>query len=192
MEQKPSAVAFRSSRRWRRRRSKGVSDIVATILLVAITVVLAAVLYILVTRYTASSSPPPGLDTSLALGSPQEAVGGDSLIAACAATVCNFYNISVQSAASGLELHDLSFEIQGQNGSNLVPAGGIVVVSSTNRIVSQYGIASGWTAGSATVVSDVLTFVLYASGPTPQSLSGDELRVIGVSAFSGSIFVHIP
>jgi flagellin-like protein len=191
MELDPSAVVLPSSRRWRRRRSKGVSDIVATILLVAITVVLAAVLYILVQRYTASSSPAPGLSTSLALGTPQEEVSKDSLIAACAATTCNFYNISVQSAGKGMELQDLSFEIQAQNGSNFVLTGGIAVVNSTNHIISQYGFASGWTAGDTTVVSDLLTIVLYTSGSTPQSLSGDELRVIGVSAFSGSIFVHI-
>lgn len=42
----------KSARSWRRKNSRAVSPIIATILLVAITVVLAAVLYILVSQYT--------------------------------------------------------------------------------------------------------------------------------------------
>ncbi|MGC2288876.1 MAG: archaellin/type IV pilin N-terminal domain-containing protein [Thermoplasmata archaeon] len=186
-----SGSAFAGSSRWQRRRSRGVSDILAVILLVAITVVLAAVLYILVVHYTSSGTNPPGLGTSLVLSDPQEAVSTSSLVGACAATPCNFYNITVQSAASGMELHDLSFEIQGQNGANLVPTGGIVVLNPANSLVGQYGFATGWTTGSMVDVTDMLTIILYTSGASPQSLSGDTLRTIGVSAYSGSIDVHI-
>ncbi|MGA7861925.1 MAG: archaellin/type IV pilin N-terminal domain-containing protein [Thermoplasmata archaeon] len=191
MQRGPSKGAFTTSGRWRHRRSRGVSDIVATILLVAITVVLAAVLYILVMRYTSTPASLPGLGTSLALSTPQDAVSTSALVGACAATACNFYNMSVQSAAKGLELQDLNFEVQGANGAIFVPTGGIVAVNSVNVVVSQYGFASGWTAGATTAVTSLLTLVLYTSGVTPQSLSGDTLRVIGVSAYSGSINVHI-
>ena len=50
---------------WRRRRKRGVSPIIATILLVAITVVLAAVLYVLISGLTGSGTSAPvalGLD----------------------------------------------------------------------------------------------------------------------------------
>lgn len=180
----------RSARRWRRR-SRGVSDIVATILLVAITVVLAAVLYVFVTHYYSASSTAPGLGTALALATPQDAVARSALVASCTATPCNFYNMSVQDAAKGLELHDLNFEVIGQNGSITLPTGGIVVVTGGNVVAGAYGFTTGWASGNTTAVSDLLTVVLYTSGATPQSLSGDTFRVIGVNAYSGSIDVHI-
>jgi len=53
--------------RWRRARKRGVSPIIATILLVAITVVLAAVLYVLVSGLTHSGAATP---YSLGMGTP--------------------------------------------------------------------------------------------------------------------------
>jgi flagellin-like protein len=47
------------ARRWRKKGQRGVSPIIATILLVAITVVLAAVLYILISGLTGSSGSKP-------------------------------------------------------------------------------------------------------------------------------------
>jgi FlaG/FlaF family flagellin (archaellin) len=164
---------------------------VATLLLVSITVVLAAVLYLLVVHYTATSATAPGLAASLAVATPADAVGTSSLVAACTAAPCNFYNMSVQSAAKGLELHDLAFEIVGQNGSIFVPTGGIVVVNSQNSVVASYAFSVGWASGNTTLVTDLLTIALYTSGAHPQSLSGDTARFVGVSAYSGSIDVHI-
>jgi FlaG/FlaF family flagellin (archaellin) len=168
-----------------------VSDIVATILLGAITVVLAAVLYVLVTHYTASTSSAPELGASFALSEPQEAVSTSALVAACAAAPCDFYNFTVQSAGKGLELHDLAFQIQGSDGSNVLPTGGVAVLTAANTIVAQTGFPTDWTTGLNTAITDSVTFVVFTSGPTPQSLSGDNLRVVGVSAYSGSIYVHI-
>jgi flagellin-like protein len=185
-----SGRSSRSARRWRRR-SRGVSDIVATLLLVAITVVLAAILYLLVTHYYSAVSTTPGLSTSLALATPQNAVGTSALVGACAATPCNFYNMSVQDASKGLELHDLAFEVVATNDSVIVPTGGIVVVSGANAVVANYGFKTSWTTGGTTAVTDLLTIVLYTSGATPQSLSGDTFRVVGVSGYSGSIDIHI-
>jgi FlaG/FlaF family flagellin (archaellin) len=168
-----------------------VSDIVATILLVAITVVLAAVLYILVTHYTAATSSNPSLESVLALSSPQESVGRSAPIAACAANPCNFYNISVQSAQSGMELKDLLFEIVAQNGSNFVPTGGVAMLNQVNGVVGTFGFGAGWTVGATSPVTDLLTIALYTSGTPPQSLSGDQLRVLGVNSYSGSVYVRL-
>jgi flagellin-like protein len=192
MSRRNSGKALSRSSRWRHRRSRGVSDIVAVILLVAITVVLAAVLYILILRYTSPGSSTPSLGTSLALSTPSEAVSTSSLIAACAASTCNFYNMSVASTTKGLELQFLNFEVEGPSGTIVVPTGGVAAVSAANVVVSQYGFNSGWTARSTAAVTSQLTFVLFTSGATPQSLSGDTLRVIGVSAYSGSVDVRIP
>src|ERR1700674_1338883 len=58
-------------RRWRKNGKRGVSPIIATILLVAITVVLAAVLYILISGLTKGPGNTP-LGTALTLGTPLE------------------------------------------------------------------------------------------------------------------------
>jgi len=52
-------VLGRETRRWRKARKRGVSPIIATILLVAITVVLAAVLYVLVSGLTRTGASTP-------------------------------------------------------------------------------------------------------------------------------------
>lgn len=163
----------------------------ATILLVAITVVLAAVLYVFVLHYTSSSSNVPVLGSALSLATPQEEVAKASLVAACSATPCNFYNMSVQSAAKGLELHDLAFEVQGQGGAPFSPTGGVVVLDQTGHVVSTYGFATGWATNSTMPVTDLLTISLYTSGAAPQSLSGDTFIANGVYGFSGSVQVHI-
>jgi flagellin-like protein len=182
----------RRSARWRRTRARGVSDILATILLVAITVVLAAVLYILISHYTAATSVNPSLESSLALSAPQESVSPDSVIAACSANPCNFYNISVQSAAAGMELKDLVFEIVAQNGSIYLPTGGVVIQNSAGAIVGKYTFPTGWTSGPTSPVTDLLTIVLYTSGNPAPSLSGEQLRVVGVNSYSGSDYVRLP
>ncbi len=191
MKQQRRRLGSADTRRWRRRRSRGASDILATILMMAIVVVLATVLLILVEHYTSSSSTTPGLGTSLVLGGPQDSVGHSPAAAACTTTGCNFYNMTIQSAAAGLELHDLVFEIVGQNGTILGPTGGIVVVNNVNTVVASCGFSTAWASGGATPATDLLTIVLYTSGATPLSLSGDTFRVVGTSAFSGSVDVHI-
>jgi flagellin-like protein len=52
-------VFGRASQKWRKNRNRGVSPIIATILLVAITVVLAAVLYVLISGLTGSTAAAP-------------------------------------------------------------------------------------------------------------------------------------
>ena len=58
-----------TERRWRKKGRRGVSPIIATILLVAITVVLAAVLYILISGLTKAPGNTP-LGSALAVGNP--------------------------------------------------------------------------------------------------------------------------
>src|SRR5271154_7597489 len=89
---------------WRRAHKRGVSPIIATILLVAITVVLAAVLYILISGLTKGPGTTP-LGTSLALGAPNEAQKG------AGATTNNWYNFTVQSAGGGIILNNIQFQV---------------------------------------------------------------------------------
>ncbi len=68
-------VFGRASQRWNKGRKRGVSPIIATILLVAITVVLAAVLYVLISGLVGSTASAP---ISLAPSVDSSLVGGSS------------------------------------------------------------------------------------------------------------------
>src|SRR4029077_16667981 len=89
----------KSQRRWRQKGRRGVSPIIATILLVAITVVLAAVLYILISGLTKGPGNTP-LGTALAMGSPQAGTNGTA----------NTYTIAI-TPSSGLTPASLSFQV---------------------------------------------------------------------------------
>jgi hypothetical protein len=186
-------MSWKSPRRILRRSRRGVDVNVATVLLVAITVVLAAVLFVLAEGYLGSTNTHPSLGASLALSSPVFAQGLTSAIAPCSAASCNFYNMTVQSATSGLQLHDLVFELISGNGTIFVPTGGLDALNASGTVVGQYAFSSeSWVSGGTVAGQSHLTFALYTSGPTPRILSGDTLRVIGVAAYSGSISIHLP
>jgi len=67
-------VFGRASHRWRKNRKRGVSPIIATILLVAITVVLAAVLYVLISGLTKTGASTP-YDLGMAIQTPGGVIG---------------------------------------------------------------------------------------------------------------------
>jgi flagellin-like protein len=171
----------KSQPRWRKNGKRGVSPIIATILLVAITVVLAAVLYILISGLTKGPGNTP-LGTALALGTPLEASKATN----------NWYNFSVQSAGGGLILNNLQFQVQTPTGG-IVPATGswtLTVLGLTGTSVGTYSMTTNsWTAGGTTAVSSQQQIALNAVS-TP--LSGDTLVVIGSGSFQGSISVSIP
>ncbi|MCI4353135.1 MAG: hypothetical protein L3K14_07100 [Thermoplasmata archaeon] len=164
---------------------------IATVLLVAIVVVLAAVVFVLVENYLGSGASTPALGEALALPTPSDAVGKTSSISACSTTPCNFYNMTVQSAASGMELKDLTFQILGPGGNVVIPTGGLVALNVTGVVIASFTLGSGWVSGGTMLVQSHLTMVLYTSGPSPQSLAGDTLRVLGVAKYSGSISLTI-
>jgi flagellin-like protein len=170
-----------SQRRWRKKSKRGVSPIIATILLVAITVVLAAVLYILISGLTKGPGNTP-LGTALALGTPAEAAKGTN----------NWYNFSVQSAGGGILLNNLNFQVQTPSGG-IVPATGswtFNVLSLTATVIGTYSMsANTWTAGGTASVTSQEQFVLNA---VSSNLSGDTLITIGTGSYQGSISTNIP
>ena len=178
-------VFTEKSRSWRRMRNRGVSPIIATILLVAITVVLAAVLYILISGLTKGPGNTP-IGTSLALNKPNEASKGAT----------NWYNFSVASAGGGLLLNNLVFQVQGPGGTIVVTTAAgwtLNVLGLTGSTIGTYAITSAtpsWTLGGTTPVSSSQTIVL--TSPAATLLNGDTLVVVGAGSFSGSISVSIP
>jgi flagellin-like protein len=177
-------LGLRNRNRWTnaRRRKRGVSPIIATILLVAITVVLAAVLYILISGLTKGPGNTP-LGTALALGSPGEASN---------AATNHWYNFSVQSAGGGLTLGGLNFQVQTATGSIVTLPGGATlnVYGLTGNSVGVYTLATGsWASGGSTTVTSQMLIVLYTAGT---SISGDKVVVSGSGSFAGSISVNVP
>jgi flagellin-like protein len=169
------------NRNWRRKRQRGVSPIIATILLVAITVVLAAVLYILISGLTKGPGNTP-LGSTLAVAPPKEAAKGTN----------NWYNFSVQSAGGGILLNNLNFQVQTSSGGIVVPGGSwtFTVLGLSGGSVATYTPSTGtWASGGTTSVSTSQTFVLNAVS-TP--LSGDVLIISGSGSYQGSISVNIP
>jgi FlaG/FlaF family flagellin (archaellin) len=168
-----------------------VDPLIATILLVAITVVLAAVLFVLIQHYTGAASSGPNIGESLVFSASADSVSTSSSIAACSASPCNFYNFSIQEAASTLELHNLQFTVQSASGNPFTPTGGIVALNASGKVAGQYAFLSGWTSGGTLFANTHLTIALYTSGGSPTNLMGDYLQVYGVSGFTGSESVHI-
>jgi len=175
-----------SQRRWRKKSKRGVSPIIATILLVAITVVLAAVLYILISGLTKGPGNTP-IGTALALAPPKEASNG------AGATTNHWYNFSVQSASTGLTMASMNFQVQTTGAGIVAPlaAWTLNVDGISGTSVAVYSMTTGaWTSGGTTslVSGDTVSLdVVQASG-----VSGDNWVVSGAGSYQGTISVSIP
>ena len=149
-------------RSWRRKAKRGVSPIIATILLVAITVVLAAVLYILISGLTGGSSSVP-LGTAYALNSPQENSKGTN----------NYANFSIEAAGNSILANNLLFQVKSTGGTIIGLAAGSVVnlIGFSGSILATYSFATQtWTSGGTTplqageIMSLTTTTTIFASG----------------------------
>jgi flagellin-like protein len=187
----------KKERSWRRKNRRGVSPIIATILLVAITVVLAAVLYILIQQYTKSGN-------AVTIGSAL-AIGGST---DGASSTTNYYNMTVESAGSTLTLGSFNFEVKSPTGalttSGSVVGGvtitglSVVVITPLNTVVATYTPGSPVSYGShcgapsynsacssASSMTTQYTFSVQVS-PNTVSLSGFSLVALGQGSFSGT------
>ena len=199
--------------RWRKAKGKrGVSPIIATILLVAITVVLAAVLYILVSGYIGGTGSKP-LTFSPSGSTPSTATSS---------TGTSYYDTLAVSASTGLTTAEFGLKIAGVSGNVIAPlasasiqascsgtfveagvgstaagdcpavapgTGGTpawyaVLVNSSGGVVATYG-SSGWSSTQVVSNSDTLVLVNYGS---QLAGSGDTLSAFGIggSSVSGS------
>ena len=187
----------RATRRWRQKGRRGVSPIIATILLVAITVVLAAVLYILISGLTKSPGNSP-IGSALAVQGITESTAGANFV----------YTTTVQSpsSGSGMTWSDMIFQVQSAAGT--VIATGPVNVTVTNPALNGCPDAvftfsssawaaytggghctSGTTGGAALVVAGAQITMVSTVNLNGQ---GDSLVVIGQSSYSGTAPVSIP
>jgi len=177
--------------RWGRKRSRGVSPIIATILLVAITVVLAAVLYILISGLTKGPGSTP-LGSALAIGTVLEANAGANY----------YYNTTVQTASGGMTWGNMIWQVQSSGGTVL--ASGPTTITTTNAAdscnVATYTFSTGlWTTPATHCTGTTGTGALVVNGAQIQLVSsvnlasaGYKLVAIGQGSFSGSAVFSIP
>lgn len=176
-------------RRWRKRTKRGVSPIIATILLVAITVVLAAVLYILISGLTSGPGSTP-LSVQFGQGTPSKS----------GTTFYDTFQIAVSSgittAQFGLKITDTTGAPVGAGtaatcsgtyapGTNcLKPTSGwyAVLISSNGTVVATFDSSGAWSATHS--ISNANSIVLVSAS----QLSGtsDSLAAYGLSGSSVS------
>ena len=169
-----------------RKNKRGVSPIIATILLVAITVVIAAVLYVLVSGYLkGTGSAPLTINLQSLANGKCSSTTANSPVPGCAVATSpaiNYYlSFSSVSASNGMTTNDFAFKIVSPGGSTVGYTSCVLVWN--NNIENTYNTAGGW-ANSAVPVnaSDNMVFI------TPASLigSGDNIQAVGLGSASVS------
>ncbi|MCI4346536.1 MAG: type IV pilin [Thermoplasmata archaeon] len=190
-------------RSWRKKNKRGVSPIIATILLVAITVVLAAVLYILISGFTKGPGNTP-LGTAFAFGSASQTSNGQApTFCAAQAAVSDWCdNLPVGSAGGGISAGSLSFSIRDSSGNILSTTNGkptqIILESAGGATLGTYSFSSAsWTSGGTIGLATTQTLVLDTgcaiSGANACStpITGLVLLALGVGSYSGSVQVTL-
>jgi flagellin-like protein len=197
-----TAIRARSEIRWARaRRSRGVSPIIAMILLVAVVVVLAAVLYVSLAGLTHGPST-ASIGTAFSLGAP---VAGQCWAAGVTAHVCGttgdrLWNLTVEQ--SSVDLGDILFEVHSASGAiyknPLNGAFSVILAGSTTPIAyytasAGVGLAMGsgftYAAGysASTHVTSAMYIVVGTGTPAANWLPGEGnyVSVVGVDHYSG-------
>jgi flagellin-like protein len=185
-------------RSWRKAREQGVSPIIATILLVAITVVLAAVLYVLISGLTSGGANTVPIGTTFAFGTAQQTsspptTGGTPYVcgvAAPAAGTC--YAVSVQSAGSSATTANIHFgALKSGTGQTFVTVS--IFLPGATTAAATYTYSTGaWTGNNLPLsLSSVDTIIVYG-GATSWAGMGYSLEAIGVGSLSGTVTTALP
>jgi flagellin-like protein len=200
-------VFGKNARSWRKARKRGVSPIIATILLVAITVVLAAVLYVLISGLTHGTGSAP-LGTNFSWGTPVNVTGITTTGCGVVGTApANGYCYSIEIAGASVTTSNVVLALRNVAGATIAwpvaatgvstasptPASQISLISPTSAApVAFYNTGtSGWTlsTGFTGAISGGFSIVIFLVGSSGHSggLLGDEIVAIGASGYSGSV-----
>jgi len=177
---------------------RGVSDMVATILIVMVTVVLAAVLYILIAGLSHSAGAAP-LGSAFTWGAPVNATGVPTY--GCAATTHYCYRVDIAWTAGSFQMSSLGLSLStpmatpvGWPTSVAAPGGTVKLVSSISAMaVANYWVSNGsWQpiSGFGGTIGSGFSIVIYGGGAAEssgQGLSGLELVGVGSSGYSGTV-----
>jgi archaeal type IV pilus assembly protein PilA len=183
-------------RSWRKSRKRGVSPIIATILLVAITVVLAAVLYVLISGLThGPGSTPIGSAFTAGSATPGQCTAAQHTAGICAAT--NNYIYTVAIASSTVTFSSVLFEVLQTSGSAVSATGdGFSVLAANGTVVAHSGalttLAMTTTltypvtyVTATTSLSTLYTIIIDMGTANPSNL-GYTFVVHGTGSFSGA------
>jgi archaeal type IV pilus assembly protein PilA len=199
-------VFGKRERSWRKARKRGVSPIIATILLVAITVVLAAVLYVLISGLTKGPGNTP-LGSAFAAGVPPSnslIVGAGTFVATGCLTGDYCYVLTIESASSGLTAGGMNFVVKTSTGTTAATgahAGGFTIFNVvSNGVVAQSpNIASGgalsvstWSSGGTTQLATTMEIIIDTGSATSPAGTGLTFQALGVGTYSGTISVALP
>lgn len=176
----------KTGRSWRKSRKRGVSPIIATILLVAITVVLAAVLYVLISNLTNSGSNSTPLGGAFAWGGAHNVTSTSSAAAGCTINV-TCYSIDVASTSNSLQASGLYFSLKTASGSTAPIIGNITLVSASGSTLSVWtpgGTTGTWSVGNQPVAGGDALVINWTGGT---ALTGDVLNAVGQNGFTGTV-----
>jgi len=198
-------VFGKRERSWRKARKRGVSPIIATILLVAITVVLAAVLYVLISGLTHGPGNTP-IGTAFSAGNAVSSVCASG--ATYATNGCKagdyVYTLTVETATASFS--SVLFEVKTGTGAVLVAAsvGGFTVTTVSGAIAAQmttasttlamtstfgtYGaspICNGAACGPSTTFSSIYSIVIDMGTGNPTG-QGYSFVAVGTGSYSGT------
>jgi flagellin-like protein len=203
-------------RSWRKARNHGVSPIIATILLVAITVVLAAVLYVLISGLTHGTGGTT-LGSAFAAGTAtppliQGAAGNTFAANGClAGHYC--YVLTIESAGAGLSASSMNLVIKTAtgatfavgNGEALAGPGGVTIYNSvTATVVAQSAnvaaaaplSVSTWPTGTSTTqLASTMIIIVDTGIPVADATPGGTglvFSALGVGSYSGTVSVSLP
>jgi archaeal type IV pilus assembly protein PilA len=196
-------VFGKRERSWRKAK-RGVSPIIATILLVAITVVLAAVLYVLISGLTKGPGNTP-IGTAFSVGNPTSSIcatGNTYGTNGCKAADY-IYTLTVETATASFA--SVQFEVKTSAGAILTAAsaGGFTVENVAGAIAAQstasttmamsstfttYGaspICNGVACSTSTTFSSIYTIVIDMGTGNPTG-QGYTFVAIGTGSYSGT------
>jgi flagellin-like protein len=177
----------RTGRRFGRSK-RAVSDLIAEIMVIAMTVTLAGLLAVMVAGYSHSTNA-PSLGYSLAISPSTSGYAGTTY----------YYNFST-TYASGLTLSNLAFELRAPNQATLPPTG----IGLEAMAVGPHGLSplatyswssEGWQAvpgGPADPGTSAWTTMDLIALTSPTSLAGDQLVALGENGFSGAVSAPMP
>ncbi len=200
-------VFGKNERSWRKARKRGVSPIIATILLVAITVVLAAVLYVLISGLTSGGVGSKPIGSAFNAGNPILGNPGSGTSSTCATTSTTLaaaiktgdytYTLTVES--STITIGSALFEVKTAAGAVSAFAGGFYIVNIAGLVVacssgalamsSAFSIFPTDVAGTSasTPLTSLYTIVIdvAATGSNPSGI-GLTFNALGTGSYSGT------
>ena len=198
-------VFGKNERSWRKARKRGVSPIIATILLVAITVVLAAVLYVLISGLTGGGVGSKPIGTAFNAGNPVSSVCPAGKAYATFGCLAGDYIYTLTVESSTITLSNALFEVKTSSGGILAAAsvGGFTIESISGAIAAQstasttmamtaafstFGaspICNGGACSTSTPLTTIYTIVIDMGTGNPSGL-GYSFVAIGIAGFTGT------